>query len=861
MANKVSITVAVDEEGRLSSSLDKIEQQVRQKFEAAFQGAGNTARKTVDATDESVSKLRANLDRTEQSLRNVARQYDDLAAKAQSVSAAADARNAASLARGQAANLGNINDTLPSIGPIDATKIRNIERDAQAANQSISALRTGASRLRDELDREPAASGLLGRTGTIVQSILLRDVIKDVIKTLGELAQESVKDWQAMSAAQIALTNTSHDYGVSVRENAIAAQSLADANRGVVDSLRAIEIQAAATRLASEGGGRGESAQEISQRAINLAKERGIDSDKIPSLIQSISGKSPDSLQQLTGETDKQALNAYANTVGKLTKDLTEQEKAQARIDAIIRNSDLYNGKAAEQLGAVRRELNRVADDYKSSGLLGFLFKEFTPIGGLQRAVKDARENYDKLNLDVDPTADRRAREAKDERDRQDKLQQDAVEAVVAAKKEADAQTKIRNESINFQARSFVEDQHERLKAQEAAAKKEEETAKKAEALRKRQLEQLEAIRNKFLEIDLPDEKNPFLKIFDKAAKATDRYNKEFGKFKNQFSDIRETLEKRDAATRGDQLGVARIDTNFKALQLRQEADLYRLIGQRQLELTSIEEQRLRVLNAQLNVITQNPRLLAQAEAIERGRPLEKREVDRLNVDEFEKLNKLSKGYDTTTPEGRAAGKAIDEALQKLTVGFDLFALRNSSDPKNRDVAFAAAGVNRRQAARNDESLQDEIQRQAIVEQQQRNARDQIAFLNKVPTSNPFDAKTIEKDKLLEGIFSQLGPKNLTPDLLRGQIAVKEREAAREARSEQRAQEQFEVIKGIKAAIETRLESLEKTVKAGGSVVEVTIDDNRTDERTRQAAGSTDPSDYSASPTDYSDLRNSYGGH
>jgi hypothetical protein len=445
--NKVSVSIVIDENGQATATVKGLNEGLNNFAQGASRTA-STATASFAVMDREAGRLRETLNSNEAALHNLARQYDQIAAKSKNAFSVGLAQEGARQAREQAGRVSGFSNEF-AFGDVSGARFQQIKEGAGQAKEVVSNLRVGVASLRDELGKEPPGGS--SRFFNVAQGMLFRDIIRDSIRYAVDFGKALLASYQEATAAQQALIVASIDYGQQIEANIRAARELAVSNQGAVTGTEAQKVQAVALMAAGRAGQPSEAAR-ISQAALDLAAKRLPDTADAAKILQQYLQGSSAAAEALVGpfSTDEHVLQRFADATHRSAKELTEQEKVLARIQELERRGGLFPGAAAE-----RAQLIGVQVDKATSSLEGYaevfarhpslLLVGQVAFGGLPTLVAHAEA----LNLSLarQPTSTL----ADQERDAQIGAQEQGLGATDAARE--DARKRVQRQLEDFQER------------------------------------------------------------------------------------------------------------------------------------------------------------------------------------------------------------------------------------------------------------------------------------------------------------------------------------------------------------------------------------------------------------------------
>lgn len=153
-------------------------------------------------------------------------------------------------------------------------------------------------------------------------------------------------------------------------EAGISFSTAAEQNKAFAQQLGLSEKQAAATsakifQLASRAG-RSQDAGKIGAGLADLSAAYGIDSRQLQDLIGSILSGQDEGLNRLGLPDPGKLYDAYAKSIGTTASNLTQLQKTQAAVNAVLDKSAQFSGTAADRMNSLDGQVAKAAAGFES---------------------------------------------------------------------------------------------------------------------------------------------------------------------------------------------------------------------------------------------------------------------------------------------------------------------------------------------------------------------------------------------------------------------------------------------------------------------------------------------------------------
>jgi hypothetical protein len=360
--NKVSVSIDIDEGGKATAKIKGL----NTDLETFAAGAAKTAAQGAQGfaqVEREAQRLRESLNQNETALHNLARQYDQIAAKSKNAFNAGLAHEGARQAREQAARVSGFSNEF-AFGDVPPQRFQQIKEGAGQAREVVGNLRVGVAALRDELGKEPegASGGGHSKLFNITQAIIYRDLIRGVISEVKNFTVASIAASIAESEGNRALEASATRAGLSYTSIGQKVEGFARLVR--TSTTEASHILADLIRLAERAGRQGD-IDLIARRFADLAASRGLNASQLGSLTESLLGGGNESLNRLgigSGKLDEN----FAKKIGVPTEALDQRQKAQAALNAVLEEGMSVEGEALKQSQSVAGQLDATRASYEN---------------------------------------------------------------------------------------------------------------------------------------------------------------------------------------------------------------------------------------------------------------------------------------------------------------------------------------------------------------------------------------------------------------------------------------------------------------------------------------------------------------
>lgn len=209
----------------------------------------------------------------------------------------------------------------------------------------------------------------------------------------GYLAQDALQKTLDQVRAQRLLSSSATEAGLS--QSVLAEKNIELARTFGLSTQAAVEVTSQITRLASNSG----NVQQLDRliKAFgDLSAARGIQGQDLNTLIGTILSGQDEGLNRLGIADPGQLYRAYAEGVGKTVEQLTQAEKVQAAVNAVLEKSAIFAGAAEARMNSLEGTVlkassawqnftNSLATTFTTSGpVTDFLNEASRVLGGLE---------------------------------------------------------------------------------------------------------------------------------------------------------------------------------------------------------------------------------------------------------------------------------------------------------------------------------------------------------------------------------------------------------------------------------------------------------------------------------------------
>lgn len=602
--NVIRVDVAVDEEGKATIKLNELQEAAKASgitIDRSYTRGTGVVTELTKAT-EATAKAQADAGKAAEATgitisRTYAEARKEIEATGKSAQQLANEERAAQQARFDA--------RARSSTPAPADPAARAASERAYANRSQPTFDPNQPPPPDDTD---TPGGRRPRLFQMTEAILLRDMIKSVIREIGDLGKEWANSLKESEDATRSLTNSALDLHTSVQRNIQDAKDLAAANRDALSASQAAAIVEASTGLAKSAG-RADENRALQQAVTDLAAARGIGADKVSSLVEQVGRGGGDALRKLTGVDDVDALNRYASAHDKLSSALSKTEQQEARLDVVIRAGAIHKGEAERQARDFAEQMTRLSSsveeifDKPVTGIYRFVYNTTKEgINGARQAWADWNKekpslfetnkelaSFDDQSQSVFAKGEQTARrffetfKADPIREAKEALKdfQIQLEGVTGNPDASAKQGGLKNLADQFDdlrskvkgvADASVQDEITRL-----AQRIENETARAAKEIQVKADESAKRLRGlrddaRSLIEDLSvraHSDNPFVKLLTDAGHTAEQLQK---RFKDLGGDVVNLLSQLEGKQFFKQLDTLRLSTQLNAFDLRQEA-------------------------------------------------------------------------------------------------------------------------------------------------------------------------------------------------------------------------------------------------------------------------------------------------
>lgn len=280
-------------------------------------------------------------------------------------------------------------------------------RAAQAFDRMATSAQRAAAAARQAAHQQGAGAQFIGGgIGTVGTS-----AIGLGLAAAGLAAREGVTEVLAMSRANVALAASAKLAGTSFYAQKEQAKALA--RELVITESAAAGLQAQSTRIA-EAAGLGGQGGAIARALANALAGQGRSSDEIPDMIRQLATGQDELFDKIGGATIGGQYAASPEAIYKATKaqlglnrELTDTEKLQARVNAVLLIGAANAGAQAEKVGTLAGQWDFFLTDVKKSlGEATSQYLGFLGLGDVNNANGQgprlaAAQFEDKLNAEL----------------------------------------------------------------------------------------------------------------------------------------------------------------------------------------------------------------------------------------------------------------------------------------------------------------------------------------------------------------------------------------------------------------------------------------------------------------------------
>lgn len=548
-----------------------------------------------------------------------------------------------------------------------------------------------------------ALSGLLGGLGVPLTAGASLLVARELIQTANEGENAQRRLGASAKEAGISFTVARGEAGKLAEELALSQTQAEGAEAKLIQLARV--------------SGRLLDLPEIRKKFADLAAAYGMTSGEIETLTNQLLSGQDEALNRLGIADPSKLYQEYAKSIGKASTELTQQEQAQARLNAVLEKGAQHLGAANErlttaagkwaELGAKIDNAKRAAGEFLGERGLA-LIKYLTPGYDFQKDVdrefiaKGAEDRRIRAEAQAASDAKFKRLNIQDELNKAfnessktgDTSAYDAVvfkdfEHLAVARGEAGA--KALKDSFTGRLSSlfkegtpdatvvrFAEAEFKKLRgilSEDEAKKFDKEFREYFAKLSKEAGSYLKGIRgeaeklfSELAERYAGENDNPFTKIFVKAKEDADKLRKTFGVLGEET--VKELQAIRDAHTKQTTLAT-QLDVELQAASLRRKA-LAEEEAASIKELTRLDEARLKVIDAQISAAREIPELEAKALALRTGSA----DKDGLKIDKArvqgEEFRRLSDELSAVSAlPGEVGRKAVENVNRELVALFN----------------------------------------------------------------------------------------------------------------------------------------------------------------------------------------------
>jgi hypothetical protein len=223
----------------------------------------------------------------------------------------------------------------------------------------------------------------------------------------GYLAQQAIEKAVEQSRANRLLASAATEAGV-------AQEKLAAANKRFADSVGLSTVAAATTtsqiqRLATYAG-RPQDVDRLLKSFADLGAARGIGGSDLEGLIGTILSGQDEGLNRLGISDPGQLQKAYAASIGKTVEQLTQQEKVQAAVNAVMEKAAIFTGAAEARMNSLEGQIAKTSAQWEN--FTNALSTTFTTSGPVTDFLREVSSLVQGLSVDID-TVNRKLAEGK----------------------------------------------------------------------------------------------------------------------------------------------------------------------------------------------------------------------------------------------------------------------------------------------------------------------------------------------------------------------------------------------------------------------------------------------------------------
>lgn len=236
---------------------------------------------------------------------------------------------------------------------------RNAEARARAEIRSLQSVQREIQRIRREEDRaaQQRSQTIAGYRQTAAGIIVGGAV------GAGYLATQAIEKAVEQARANRLLASAATEAG-------LAQGKLADANKRFAESVGLSNVAAASTtsyiaRLATYAG-RPQDLDKLLRSFADLGAARGIGGRDLETLIGTILSGQDEGLNRLGISDPGQLQKAYAASLGKTTEELTQQEKVQAAVNAVMEKAAVFTGAAEARMNSLEGTVARTTAQWEN---------------------------------------------------------------------------------------------------------------------------------------------------------------------------------------------------------------------------------------------------------------------------------------------------------------------------------------------------------------------------------------------------------------------------------------------------------------------------------------------------------------
>lgn len=223
----------------------------------------------------------------------------------------------------------------------------------------------------------------------------------------GYLATQAIEKAVEQSRANRLLASAATEAGV-------AQSKLAEANKRFADSVGLSTVAASATtaqiqRLATYAGSP-QDVDKLLKSFADLGAARGIGGRDLETLIGTILSGQDEGLNRLGISDPGQLQKAYAESIGKTAEQLTQQEKVQAAVNAVMEKATIFTGAAEARMNSLEGQVAKTSAAWEN--FTNALSTTFTKAGPVTDFINETSRLLQGLSVDIE-TVQRKLKEGK----------------------------------------------------------------------------------------------------------------------------------------------------------------------------------------------------------------------------------------------------------------------------------------------------------------------------------------------------------------------------------------------------------------------------------------------------------------